>query len=139
MPRPRPNPIDVHIGQRVRQRRIFLGMSQETLGEALGLTFQQIQKYEKGFNRVSGSRLVQIADALHVAPAWLFEGAPGQRTAGTHAEADADMSAFMTSADGLVIARSFVQIRNAKVRHAVASMVKTMAEQRGELVYEPAE
>lgn len=135
----KPHPTDVFIGQRVRARRILIGMSQEKLGELLGLTFQQVQKYEKGTNRISGSRMVEIADALQVEPAYFFEGAPGRRTAGTHAALDADMSEFMTSGDGLVIAKSFVQIKNDKIRHAVASMVKIMAEQRGELVYDAAE
>src|SRR5579863_8724786 len=76
-----PNPIDRHVGSRVRMRRILLGMSQEKLGEALGLTFQQIQKYEKGTNRIGASRLQQISTTLNVPPAFLFDGAPLQNAA----------------------------------------------------------
>src|ERR1700722_11098995 len=71
-----PNPIDRHVGSRVRMRRVILGMSQEKLGEALGLTFQQVQKYEKGANRIGASRLQQISRTLDVPPAFFFEGAP---------------------------------------------------------------
>jgi transcriptional regulator with XRE-family HTH domain len=72
-----PNPVDVHVGARVKLRRTMLGMSQTVLGEQLGITFQQIQKYEKGTNRIGASRLQAIANALSCSPAWFFEGAPG--------------------------------------------------------------
>ena len=72
-----PNPIDRHVGSRVRMRRILLGMSQEKLGEALGLTFQQVQKYEKGTNRISASRLQQFSSILQVPISFFFEGLPG--------------------------------------------------------------
>ena len=71
----RPNPVDIHVGSRVRFRRMLLGMSQEKLGERLGLTFQQVQKYEKGVNRVGASRLQQFSDALGVPPSYFFVGA----------------------------------------------------------------
>ena len=71
-----PNPVDKYVGSRVRMRRIMLGMSQEKLGEALGLTFQQIQKYEKGTNRVGASRLQQISEILQVPVSFLFDGGP---------------------------------------------------------------
>src|SRR5271163_3010052 len=71
-----PNPIDKHVGSRVRMRRMMLGMSQEKLGNALGLTFQQVQKYEKGTNRIGASRLQQIAHIVQVPVAFFFEGAP---------------------------------------------------------------
>jgi transcriptional regulator with XRE-family HTH domain len=71
-----PNPIDKHVGSRVRMRRMMLGMSQEKLGDALGLTFQQVQKYEKGTNRIGASRLQQISNILQVPVAFFFEGAP---------------------------------------------------------------
>ena len=70
------NPIDIHVGNRVRMRRIMLGMSQTKLGDAFGLTFQQVQKYEKGTNRISASRLQQCANTLQVPVAFFFEGAP---------------------------------------------------------------
>ena len=71
-----PNPVDKYVGSRVRMRRIMLGMSQEKLGEALGLTFQQVQKYEKGTNRVGASRLQQISEILQVPVSFLFDGGP---------------------------------------------------------------
>src|SRR5436853_4963170 len=71
-----PNPIDKHVGSRVRMRRMMLGMSQEKLGDALGLTFQQVQKYEKGTNRIGASRLQQISLILQVPISFFFEGAP---------------------------------------------------------------
>src|ERR1700752_5241949 len=72
----RPNPIDVHVGSRVRFRRMLLGMSQEKLGEKLGLTFQQIQKYEKGINRIGASRLLDLAQVLGVPVQFFYEEAP---------------------------------------------------------------
>ena len=72
----RPNPIDVHVGSRVRFRRMLLGMSQEKLGEKLGLTFQQIQKYEKGINRIGASRLFDLAQVLGVPVQFFYEEAP---------------------------------------------------------------
>jgi len=75
-----PNPVDKYVGSRVRMRRIMLGMSQEKLGEALGLTFQQIQKYEKGTNRVGASRIQQISEILQVPVSFLFEGGPSGTT-----------------------------------------------------------
>ena len=77
MPPKPPNPVDRHVGSRVRMRRIMLGMSQEKLGEGLGLTFQQIQKYEKGTNRIGASRIHQISEILQVPVSFLFEGSPG--------------------------------------------------------------
>src|ERR1700754_3361463 len=71
-----PNPVDKYVGSRVRMRRVLLGMSQEKLGEALGLTFQQVQKYEKGTNRIGASRLQQISKTLRVPPSFFFEDAP---------------------------------------------------------------
>ena len=78
-----PNPVDRYVGSRVRMRRIMLGMSQEKLGVALGLTFQQVQKYEKGTNRVGASRIQQISEILRVPVSFLFEGEPGTLGAGT--------------------------------------------------------
>ncbi len=75
-----PNPVDKYVGSRVRMRRIMLGMSQEKLGEKLGLTFQQIQKYEKGTNRVGASRLQQISEILQVPVSFLFDGGPSGST-----------------------------------------------------------
>src|SRR5580700_7111498 len=97
-----PNPIDRHVGSRVRMRRLMLGMSQEKLGDGLGLTFQQVQKYEKGTNRISASRLQEMSYILQVPVPFFFEGAP--QTAGQsrkHAEAPspAYVSDFLADAD----------------------------------------
>src|SRR5262245_12311683 len=78
----RPNPIDVHVGSRVRFRRMLLGMSQEKLGEKLGLTFQQVQKYEKGINRIGASRLFDLAQVLGVSVQFFYEEAPSQESPG---------------------------------------------------------
>src|SRR5262249_10290673 len=79
-----PNPTDKHVGSRGRRRRMMLGMRQEKLGDSRGQTFQQIQKYEKGTNRIGASRLQQISHILQVPVAFFFEGAPGAQTAGRH-------------------------------------------------------
>src|SRR6185295_1558053 len=103
----RPNPIDVHVGSRVRFRRMLLGMSQERLGEKLGLTFQQIQKYEKGINRIGASRLFDLAQVLGVPVQFFYEEAPAaeakQLIADGFAERSADNSIveFLRSRDGL--------------------------------------
>src|SRR3984893_782677 len=100
-----PNPIDKHVGSRVRMRRMMLSMSQEKLGDALGLTFQQVQKYEKGTNRIGASRLQQISDILQVAVPFFFEGAPNvsgaARTTGTPAPSPVYVTDFLATSDGL--------------------------------------
>ena len=90
-----PNPIDRHVGSRVRMRRMMLGMSQEKLGDALGITFQQIQKYEKGANRIGASRLQHISEVLQVPAAFFFEGAPSLPEARTPKNATASPDTFM--------------------------------------------
>ena len=127
----KPNPIDVHVGSRIRLRRNMLGMSQEKLGESLGITFQQIQKYEKGTNRVGASRLQAISSILGVAVSFLFEDAPGGESVETRGLAE-DGSAsfvvdFLNSAEGLQLNRAFVQIADAKVRRKVLELVKARA------------
>jgi transcriptional regulator with XRE-family HTH domain len=84
-----PNPIDKHVGSRVRMRRMMISMSQEKLGEKLGITFQQIQKYEKGTNRIGASRLQQISQILQVPVSFFFEGAPTQAAPADGAAFDA--------------------------------------------------
>src|SRR3954447_25185119 len=104
MPPKAPNPVDKHVGSRVRMRRLMLGMSQEKLGEGLGLTFQQIQKYEKGTNRIGASRLQQICDILHIPVSFLFGGGPGETTtaAGVMEPASpAYVAEFLATSEGL--------------------------------------
>lgn len=121
-----PNPTDRHIGNRVRQRRMMLGMSQEKLGERVGVTFQQIQKNEKGANRIGASRLQQISHALGVPVSFFFEGAPQTFEAGAVDVArmlKPDYgSAFLATTDGVAIAEAFCKIGDAKLRRAIADL-----------------
>src|SRR5258707_9406734 len=108
-----PNPIDKHVGSRVRMRRMMLSMSQEKLGGALGLTFQQVQKYEKGSNRIGASRLQQISDILQVPVEFFFDGAPRQNgfsETAVAAPSPAYVEEFIGSADGLAITKAFMEI-----------------------------
>jgi DNA-binding XRE family transcriptional regulator len=120
------NPINAHIGQRIRQQRLILRMSQEKLGEAVGVSFQQIQKYERGTNRCAGECLVGIARALGVSPGWFYEGAPGLVEAPPNPRAQ-EVAAFMASSDGVVIARTFMRIHSPQLRRAIAKFVTEMA------------
>ena len=125
-----PNPVDKYVGSRVRMRRIMLGMSQEKLGEALGLTFQQIQKYEKGTNRVGASRLQQISEILQVPVSFLFEGRPsGPFAEGGMSEAPspAYASDFLATSEGLALARAFTSITDPKLRRSIVDLVEQMA------------
>lgn len=127
----KPNPIDVHVGSRVRLRRNMLGMSQEKLGESLGITFQQIQKYEKGTNRVGASRLQAIASILGVPVSYFFENAPGMDLGAAKGLAE-DASGtyvvdFLNTAEGLQLNRAFVKIADAKVRRKMLDLIKALA------------
>ena len=127
-----PNPIDKHVGSRVRMRRVLIGMSQEKLGGALGLTFQQVQKYEKGTNRIGASRLQQIAGVLSVAPAFFFEDMPpaeGRAEAPGFAEDGVgSVVDFLSTAEGLLLNKAFVRIKEARVRKRVIDLVAALAE-----------
>jgi len=129
-----PNPVDKYVGSRVRMRRIMLGMSQEKLGEALGLTFQQVQKYEKGTNRVGASRLQQISEILQVPVSFLFEGGPsGASSAGGFSEGSspAYVSDFLATSEGLALTRAFTRISDAKLRRSIVEMVEQIAAREG--------
>ena len=124
-----PNPIDQHVGSRVRMRRLMLAMSQEKLGDALGLTFQQVQKYEKGTNRIGASRLEQISHILQVPVAFFFEGAAdvlapqGSGSALSMAEIDD----FISDSEGLRLIRAFMRIDNTTLRRRIAMLVQEIA------------
>jgi len=127
-----PNPIDKHVGSRVRMRRMMLGMSQEKLGDALELTFQQVQKYEKGTNRIGASRLQQISHILQVPVAFFFEGAP--HIAGSPSPQDLDgapspayVAEFLATADGLSLTKAFMRIPDAKLRRRIVDLVQQIA------------
>ena len=125
-----PNPVDKYVGSRVRMRRIMLGMSQEKLGEALGLTFQQIQKYEKGTNRVGASRIQQISEILQVPVSFLFEGGP---TGTTNTEGFGEgtspfyISDFLATSEGLALTRAFTRINDPKLRRSIVDLVEQIA------------
>ena len=127
----KPNPIDIHVGSRVRLRRTMLGMSQEKLGEALGITFQQIQKYEKGTNRVGASRLQNISTILNVPVSFFFEDAPSDPSTGQPGMAEANSSNyvvdFLSSSEGLQLNRAFIKIPDPKVRRKLVDLVKSLA------------
>lgn len=130
-----PNPVDVHVGSRVRMRRMILSMSQERLGDQLGVTFQQIQKYEKGSNRIGASRLQQIARVLQVPVAFFFEDAPdGGAGAAGFAEAQSPnyVTDFLSSSEGLALNRAFVRIADAKVRKRIIDLVEAVADKASE-------
>src|SRR4249919_67236 len=116
-----PNPIDKHVGSRVRMRRMMLAMSQEKLGDALGLTFQQVQKYEKGTNRIGASRLQQIANILKVPPQFFFEELPKAKGA-AHYDAQpspAYLNDFVSSNDGIALMKAFMAIDSAPLRRSI--------------------
>ncbi|TGD95640.1 helix-turn-helix domain-containing protein [Methylobacterium nonmethylotrophicum] len=126
-----PDPVDRHVGHRVRVRRLLVGVSQEKLGDALGVTFQQIQKYEKGTNRISASRLRQIADMLGVPVSFFYEGAPrqdGTRSDDLPVEPASDTAAldvFWTSQD-LQLVRAFQRINDNQLRRRIISLVEAI-------------
>lgn len=127
-----PNPIDKHVGSRVRMRRMMLSMSQEKLGDALGLTFQQVQKYEKGTNRIGASRLQQISNILQVPVSFFFEGTPhvpgGHHGSGmSEAPSPAYVSDFLATSDGLSLTKSFMKIKSGKLRRRIVDLVEQIA------------
>jgi transcriptional regulator with XRE-family HTH domain len=120
-----PNPVDVHVGKRIRVRRLLLGMNQETLGDALGLAFQQVQKYERGANRVSASRLLAMAETLGVPISYFFDDMPA---------ADTEMSAEegtrrdrMERPETIELVRHYYAIAHPTVRRRFLDMVKAIA------------
>ena len=126
MPAKAPNPVDRHVGSRVRMRRIMLGMSQEKLGEGLGLTFQQIQKYEKGTNRIGASRIQQISAILQVPVSFLFEGAPGAIDPESFSgpASPVYVADFLATTEGLALIRAFTNVSDIKLRRAIVDLVQ---------------
>jgi transcriptional regulator with XRE-family HTH domain len=131
------NSVDRRIGQRVKQRRLEMGMSQERLAELLGVTFQQIQKYEKGVNRVAASRLFELASALGVGLAYFFEGLTAASPeegirAGVAEDGQEFVYDMLATPEGQQLLQIFGQIRSAKVRRRVVELVRTLAEEDAE-------
>lgn len=116
-------------------RRMLAGISQEKLGEALGLTFQQVQKYEKGSNRISASRLQQIAKMLDVPVAFFFDGAPtGDLVTGGFADSASTtyISDFLSTSEGVQLTKAFIRIKSSRVRRRVIDLIEAMAEEDGQ-------
>ena len=131
--RKRPNDIDVYVGSRVRMRRMMIGMSQEKLGDALGLTFQQVQKYEKGTNRISASKLQEISRILSVGIPYFFEGSPGETAVNRNKELKngnsetMKMQTAMATGEGLALMQAFMRISDPKVRRSLAQHAEVLA------------
>ena len=119
-----PHPVDVHVGGRVRLRRTLLGMSQERLGEALGLTFQQVQKNERGFNRIGSSRLYQLSRILDVPVGYFFEEIEDEAPARSPDD-------VMVKRETLELVRAYYRVRDPKVRDALRHMASSMAKVDG--------
>jgi transcriptional regulator with XRE-family HTH domain len=130
MPKNAINPTDKHVGSRLRMRRLMLDMSQTDVADALGLTFQQLQKYEKGSNRISASRLQHISQILQVPVPFFFEGAPAAsgipQAAGGAAEAPSSsyVADFLATSDGLDLVKAFMCIEDAKLRRSIVQLVE---------------
>ena len=128
MPRTKaPNPIDKYVGSRVRMRRLMLKMSQTKVGDALGITFQQVQKYEKGTNRIGASRLQHISQILQVPAAFFFEDMPDRSTARASKDAAASPNPvmdFMSTSEGLALAKAFMRITNRQIRRRITDLVE---------------
>ena len=129
----RPNPVDLHVGGRVRMRRKLLGVSQEHLADSLGLTFQQVQKYERGANRVSASKLYEIARTLQVPVSFFFDGL-ADPTSGSESDefshqAERVVQEFLTTPEGMELAEAFPRIKRGRVRRQVLDLVRAMAEE----------
>jgi transcriptional regulator with XRE-family HTH domain len=127
------HPTDVHVGSRVRMRRLMLDMSQEKLGDALGIAFQQVQKYEKGITRISASRLQHLSHLLKVPVPFFFEGAPSPETDGRSPPdhiASEEITGFMATQDGLDLAKAFMRIRSIQLRRRIVNLVNEIEESK---------
>lgn len=131
-----PKPVDVHVGRRIRMRRVWMEMTQTSLAEQIGVTFQQVQKYEKGTNRVGASRLQQIAEALEVPITFFFEDIPGAATDGVDgfavtSELPPEIVNFISSHEGLALIKAFSRIADASVRSRAISLLEAVADRDG--------
>jgi transcriptional regulator with XRE-family HTH domain len=123
-----PDPIDVEVGARIRARRVSLGISQTALAKALGLTFQQVQKYERGVNRVSASKLYETAQVLQAPVTHFFEGLDGEPAIEPPADGETSVTAFLLTTEGLELATLFPRIPKGRMRHQVLELVRTLAD-----------
>jgi transcriptional regulator with XRE-family HTH domain len=131
VPKKQANPVDAHVGHRVRLRRMLIGMSQERLGELLGLTFQQVQKYEKGINRIGAGRLFEVAGILGVPVSFFYEDADSVPQGAAFAEGNEPppVMEFLASGEGLQLSLAFMRIKDIKVRRRILDLVRSLAEE----------
>jgi transcriptional regulator with XRE-family HTH domain len=122
----KPHEVDLHVGKRLRMRRTLLGLSQGELGRSVGLTFQQIQKYERGVNRIGASRLAEFAAALSVPPGWFFEGMPGSKIAPKRPHGS-DAAAGLGGRDTLELVRLYNQVPDRRVRERILALLRAVA------------
>ncbi len=133
MPKKQANPIDAQVGNRVRLRRMLIGMSQERLGELLGLTFQQVQKYEKGVNRIGAGRLFEVSRILGVNIDYFYEGVNNQLAGGfADNPSSPPVMEFVSSGEGLQLSLAFMKIKDPKLRKRVLELVKQLSEDTAE-------
>ncbi len=126
-----PSAIDIHVGARIRLRRSFLRISQEKLGEQLGVSFQQVQKYEKGSNRIGAGQLFQIAKFLKVDPGYFFEGLPAAKATDvgfSERQSDMPSAGIEDTTDGIALNRAFARIKSSKLRRKLIDLVTAMAD-----------
>jgi len=133
MPKKQANPVDAHVGHRVRLRRMLIGMSQERLGELLGLTFQQVQKYEKGINRIGAGRLFEVAGILGVPVSFFYEDADtnGPSSGFSEAGEPPPVMEFLASGEGLQLSLAFMRIKDPKVRRRILDLVRSLSDGNG--------
>ena len=124
----KPSHVDAHVGARIRLRRKLLGLSQQQLADKLGLTFQQVQKYERGVNRVSASKLYETAQVLSAPVTHFFEGLDGEPGYSGAPTGEAAVTAFLMTPEGLELATLFPRIPKGRMRHQVLELVRTLAE-----------
>lgn len=122
-----PNPVDRHVGLRIRMRRKELGISQERLAESIGLTFQQVQKYERAANRVSASKLWEVSRALSTNVSYFYEGLDGEAEAGRPNLPREAMQDFLMTSEGIELAAIFPKITKSRVRRKILDLVRAMA------------
>jgi transcriptional regulator with XRE-family HTH domain len=130
-----PHPVDVHVGKRLRQRRTILGLSQEAIGNAIGVTFQQVQKYERGVNRMGASRLFEFAKILTIPVAYFFEEMEKATSNPSNASGVAeDAPAFehekMSSRETLEMMRAYYRINDPHVRKRIFELIKSVADEK---------
>lgn len=131
-----PHPVDIHVGRRLRSRRTILGMSQEEIGQAVGITFQQVQKYERGLNRIGSSRLFEFSCLLGVNVSYFFEDlskdSEGNFTSNNSALAE-DTVNFeheqLNNKEVLTLVRAYYGIKDATVRKKIMSLIKTLSDE----------